>query len=107
MLVRDLKKGMLLKFSPKVGSSIDELACGFYRCGDDYLFFSRTGYITNWPRCEGPFVYLGHRFAVHTPHTGDSYRPMHPKKTIVREVLFGGRVCTVWGYDFRHLEPIV
>jgi len=111
MLVKDLKKGMLLKFSPNIGSDFDDRLCGFYRCGDDYLFFSRTGYISNWPKCEGPFVYLGKRYtyASVVDKFGDEHckkKPNRRKKTLVREVLYGGKVCTVWGYDFKHLEPI-
>ena len=104
MLVRDLKKGMLLRFDPKVGVEFDERYCAFFKCGDDYLFFSRTGFVADMPLCLGPFVYMGHRY-VYT-NSQLSCGKWKKRKMIVREVLCDSSVCTIWGSDFRHLEPL-
>ena len=99
MLVRDLKKGMLLKFDPKL--TCEFLETSSFVVAGQYLFFSRMG-IYEEERCrEGPFLYLGHRYEK-IQRSGKK----RPSRVLVREILCKGVICTIWGYDFRHLEPI-
>ena len=99
MVVRDLKKGMVLKFSPKLRDDFLH-TCAFI-AADSYLFFTRMG-IYETERCKkGPFLYLGHRYGkVKNKKTGKNNR------FIIREVMCEGRVYAIWGHDFKHLEPI-